>query len=517
MISAIPQLWRLLRTGATFERTGAMRDLLDAVGLTGWPRFLLRAMARPFGLFGRTGDPDLPPVARALQAMGPAYVKFGQILSTRPDVVGPAIVVQLRYLQDRLPPFPIEEARAILEAELGQRCWELITELGPPVAAASIAQVHPATWGPTGQKCAVKVLRPNVRNRFRSDIGTFYFIARVVETVASASERLRPTAVVAHFEGVVMSELDLRLEAAAASEFRDNAAEDPKLYVPAILWEGTTRRSMTMEWVDGLPMEPERLSAAGHDLEGIATRVIRIFLSHALRDGYFHADMHQGNLRVGPDGTLITLDFGIMGRLDPVTRRHYAEILYGFLTRNYRRVAEVHFEAGYVPAGQDVEAFAQALRAIGEPIFGQDVSQISMARLLAYLFETTERFGMATRTELILLQRTMVVVEGVARSLDPHSNMWEAAKPVVEAWIRDNMGAKQVLRDVSRTAEVLSRLGPRLPGLAEELVLLAEDARTARKRAALEPPPPPAPARWPWALGGVAAGAAGALGAMLWL
>ena len=486
MLSAIPQLWRLLRTGATFERTGAMRDILDAVGLTGWPRFIIRAGARPFGLFGRSGDADLPPVARALQAMGPAYVKFGQILSTRPDVVGPEIVTQLRYLQDRLPPFPIEDARRTLEEEIGPRCWDLFTELGPPVAAASIAQVHPATWGPTGAKVAVKVLRPNVRQQFRRDIAAFYFIARTVEAVVPSTERLRPTAVVAHFEGVVMTELDLRLEAAAASEFRDNSADDAKLYVPAIIWEGTSKRTLAMEWVDGQPLDPDVLRAAGHDLSAIATRVIRVFLSHALRDGYFHADMHQGNLRVGPDGTLITLDFGIMGRLDPVTRRHYAEILYGFLTRNYRRVAEVHFEAGYVPMTQDVEAFAQALRAIGEPIFGQDVSQISMARLLAYLFETTERFGMATRTELILLQRTMVVVEGVARSLDPHSNIWEAAKPVVEAWIRDNMGPRQMLRDVAATGEVLARMGPRLPGLAEELLMLAEEARNRRLRGPLK-------------------------------
>lgn len=286
MISAIPQLWRLLRTGATFERTGAMRDILDAVGLTGWPRFVIRAAARPFGLFGRRGDDALPPVARALQAMGPAYVKFGQILSTRPDVVGPDLVVQLRYLQDRLPPFPVEEARAILEAEIGARCWDLIGDLGPPVAAASIAQVHPATWTPTGRKIAVKVLRPNVRQQFRRDIGTFYFIAGVVEAVASASERLRPTAVVEHFEGVVAAELDLRLEAAAASEFRDNAMDDSKLYVPAIVWEGTSKRTLAMEWVDGLHLDPVALEAAGHDLTELSMRVVRVFLSHALRDGY---------------------------------------------------------------------------------------------------------------------------------------------------------------------------------------------------------------------------------------
>ncbi|GMG82957.1 2-polyprenylphenol 6-hydroxylase [Paralimibaculum aggregatum] len=516
MISAIPQLWRLLRTGATFERTGAMREILDAFGVRGIPRFALRALAWPFGVFGRSGDPTLPPVARACQAMGPAYVKFGQILSTRPDVVGDRITTQLRYLQDRLPPFPIEAAREIIAAELGERAL-LIEELGPPVAAASIAQVHPARWGPSGEKVAVKVLRPNVARQFRRDIGTFYFIARVVQGIVPGTERLKPHDVVAHFEGVVHTELDLRLEAAAASEYRDNARGEARIHVPEIYWEGTGRRMLTMEWVEGLPLDPAAIEAAGLDCREIGARVIRVFLRHALSDGYFHADMHQGNLRVRPeDGALILFDFGIMGRLDPVTRRHYAEILFGFLTRNYRRVAEVHFEAGYVPPDRDVEEFAQALRAIGEPIFGQDVSQISMARLLAYLFETTERFGMETRVELILLQRTMVVVEGVARSVDQHSNIWEAARPVVETWIRDNMGPRQIVRDVGQTVDILRRLGPRLPGLAQELVMLAEDARTRRAHPP-PPPPPPARPRWPALLAGVMLGVAGFAAGLLLL
>lgn len=511
MFSAVQHLWTLMRTGATFERTGALVAILDAVGIRGAPRFVLRALAMPLRPFGRRGDPALPPVARACQAMGPAYVKFGQILSTRPDVVGGEVVRQLRYLQDRLPPFPLAEARATLEDDLGFPVETLFTELGPPIAAASIAQVHPATWRADGRKVAVKVLRPDIRARFRRDIGSFYFIAGLIEAVVPGSERLRPKAVVGHFEGVVTAELDLRLEAAGANQFADNIRDDERLRVPEILWEGTGRRVMTMEWVDGLPVEPEALSEAGIDLAELGQRVIRIFLRHALRDGYFHGDMHQGNLRVGPDGTLILFDFGIMGRLDPVTRRHYAEILYGFLTRDYKRVAEVHFEAGYVPYDRDKEQFAQALRSIGEPIFGQDVSRISMARLLAQLFDITERFGMATRTELILLQRTMVVVEGVARSLDPRTNIWEAARPVVQEWISTNLGPVQAGRDLIETARILRRVGPRLPGLAEELLMLAEEARMRRRLAAEAPPPPREPSRWPWAVAGLAAGAGAVL------
>jgi len=511
MIGAPFHLWRLFRTGATFERTGAMAAILDAMEIRGWRRFAIRAFLWPFGRFGRPGNPDLPPLPRALQAMGPAYVKFGQVLSTRPDVTGAELGAQLRFLQDRLTPFPTDEARKTIAAELGPRAWELIGDFGEPVAAASIAQVHPAVWKPTGRKVAIKVLRPHVRRQFRADIGAFYFIARLFERIVPAARRLRPTAVVAHFEGVVNIELDLRLEAAAASEYRDNAGGDDKLLVPEVYWAGTSRRVLTLEWVDGLPLEPEPLAAAGQNLPDIATRLIRTFLRHALRDGYFHADMHQGNIRVGADGTLIMMDFGIMGRLDPITRRHYAEILYSLINRDFRRSAEVHFEAGYVPADQDVDAFAQSLRAIGEPIHGQDVSSISMARLLGYLMETSERFGMETRTELILLQRTMVVVEGVARSLDPHSNIWEASRPVVEDWIRENLGPAQIVRDIAKTARVLTRLGPRLPGLAEELVLLAEEARIRRKQAG-KPPRTGGGSRWPWLIGGVAIGLAAAAG-----
>ena len=498
-------VWRLLRTGATLERTGAMREILDALDVRGPARLALRTLAWPFGVFGRTGDSSLPPVARALQAMGPAYVKFGQVLSTRRDIVGDEMVAQLRYLQDRLPPFPLAEARAAIEREHGPGIWDMIGELGEPVAAASIAQVHPAIWRPTGEKVAVKVLRPGVRRSFRSDIGAFHMIAHLIESLVPMTRRLRPTAVVGHFESVVNSELDLRLEAAAASEFAENTAGDPALLVPRVHWEGTSRRILVLQWVSGTHIDPHALTEAGHDLRALGQHIIRTFLRHALRDGFFHADMHQGNLLVGEDGTLIVLDFGIMGRLDPITRRHYAEILYGFLTRNYRRVAEVHFEAGYVPADRDVEEFAQALRAIGEPIFGQDASAISMARVLAYLLETTERFGMATRTELILLQRTMVVVEGVARTLDPQANIFEAAKPVVEEYIRDALGPAALIRDLGETAQILARIGPRLPGLASELLMQAEEARTRRA----QPPPPPPPQRrvWPWVVGGIAVGA----------
>ncbi|MEO1471219.1 MAG: 2-polyprenylphenol 6-hydroxylase, partial [Pseudomonadota bacterium] len=447
MFRAPWHLWRLARTAATFERAGALAVILATLPIPRPAAVAIRAFGRLFGLLGARGDASLPPVARACQAMGPAYVKFGQILSTRPDIVGKEIVAQLRVLQDRLPPFSMEEARAVIAYELGEGAWESIADLGPPVAAASIAQVHPATWAPTGRKVAIKVLRPNVAAQFRADIGSFYFIAGAVDLIAPFARRLRPRDVVRHFESVVLTELDLRLEAASASQFRDNTADDRRFHVPTVYWEGTGRRVLTLEWVEGLPLDREAVMASGNDCEELAIRLLQTFLNHALRDGFFHADMHQGNLRMAEDGGIIALDFGIMGRLDAITRRHFAEIIYGFITRDYRRVAEVHIEAGYVPADRDVDEFALALRSIAEPIFGQDVSRISMARLVAYLLETTERFGMETRTELILLQRTMLVVEGVARSIDPRCNIWEAARPVVQAWIEERLGPRQAVRD----------------------------------------------------------------------
>lgn len=465
-------IWRLVRTGATMERAGAMRMALDAMEAPVPLRIAARILGWPFQWLGYRGDPSLPPISQALTALGPAYIKFGQILSTRPDVVGDDLATQLQVLQDKLPPFPMDMAKAAVHREFGQAVSSIFSEFSEPVAAASIAQVHQARLAETGQVVAVKVLRPGIEAAFRRDIDAFYFAASVIEFLSPASRRLRPTDVISHFEGVVMGELDLRLESSAAAEFAATTKDDTGFQVPEVNWELSGKTVMTLEWGEGLPIHDlSGLHSAGHDRIELGRRVLHLFLSHALRDGYFHADMHQGNLKVAPNGDIIALDFGIMGHLDDYTRRVYAEILYGFIRKDYRRVAEVHFEAGYVPADQNVEEFARALRAVGEPMFGMNASQISMARLLSYLFEVTERFGMETRTELILLQRTMVVVEGVARTLDPDINIWDVAKPIVERYIRENVGPVALLRDLTRTAQVLARFGPRLPELAEAALI----------------------------------------------
>lgn len=474
-------LIRLIRTGATFERTGAMAVVLEAFEAPPALRLALRVLAWPFKWLGFKGDETQPPVPRALTALGPAYIKFGQILSTRPDVVGSEMAEQLRVLQDKLPAFPTEIAKQTIAEDLGASVETLFSEFSEPVAAASIAQVHRARLAVTGEEVAVKVLRPKIEQAFRRDIDAFYFAARMIELLSPGSRRLRPMDVVEHFEGVVLGELDLRLETASAAEFATNTEKDDGFRVPLVKWETSSRRVMTLQWAEGVPLgDVAAIDAAGHDRVRLAEKVMTTFLSHALRDGYFHADMHQGNLKIGADGALVALDFGIMGRIDEYTRRVYAEILIGFIRKDYQRVAEVHFEAGYVPADRNVDDFARALRAVGEPIFGMEASRISMARLLSYLFEVTERFGMETRTELILLQRTMVVVEGVARSLDPHVNIWSVARPTVESYITENIGPKALIRDLAKTVRVLARFGPKLPQMAEAaLVAQSQKAEPA--------------------------------------
>ena len=454
-----------------------MRVVLDAFSAPPAIRIAARILGLPFAPLGYAGDPSMPPVTRALTALGPAYIKFGQILSTRPDVVGDELATQLRVLQDKLPPFPTDEALRAIERELEAPVPSLFEEFSEPVAAASIAQVHRARLRGTGEAVAIKVLRPGIERAFRRDVDAFYLAARLIGWLAPSIRRLRPMDVVAHFDGVVQGELDLRLEVAAGAEFAANTARDEGFRLPKVHWFLSGRRVMTQGWVEGVSAgDVTAIEAMGFDRAALGARVLQLFLKHALRDGYFHADMHQGNLKIGADGEVIAYDFGIMGRIDEYTRRTYAEILFGFIRKDYRRVAELHFEAGYVPADRDVDEFAQALRSVAEPIFDMDATRISMGRLLNYLFEVTERFGMETRTELILLQRTMVVVEGVARTLDPQINIWKVSRPVVEEYIAANIGPRALARDLARTARVLSRFGPRLPALAETALIRAREA-----------------------------------------
>jgi ubiquinone biosynthesis protein len=414
-------------------------------------------------------------LAAALTRLGPTYVKLGQFLATRPDVVGMAIARDLESLQDKMAPFPQSEAEATVAAALASPLHQTFASFGPAVAAASIAQVHRAEVESQERRpVAVKVLRPGIERRFQADIDAFRFAAGRAENLSAEARRLRLVEVVDTLARSVAIEMDLRLEAAAIAEMAENTKDDPNFRVPAVDWERTARNVLTLEWVDATPLsDRERLTGKGFDLKHLARALLQTFLRHALRDGFFHADMHPGNLFVDDAGHLIAVDFGIMGRLGPNERRFLAEILYGFITRNYRRTAEVHFEAGYVPPRHSVESFAQAIRAIGEPIHNRPASEISMAKLLTLLFEITGLFDMRTRPELLLLQKTMVVVEGVARSLDSDLDMWATAEPVVREWVERHLGPAGRIEDAAEGAAEVGRFLGGVPGL------LARGARIA--------------------------------------
>ena len=451
MISATSNLLRLTRAGFVFAREGVLA-LVDPALLPLPARVALklaRLIERP------TGASVNNRLANALTKLGPAYVKLGQFLATRPDVVGLALARDLELLQDKMAPFPEAEAEAIIAAALGKPLSEAYVTFGPAVAAASIAQVHRAEVElPQGLKpVAVKVLRPDVERRFRVDLEAFVFAARHAERLSAEARRLRLIETVATLRRSVAIEMDLRLEAAALSEMAENTKTDPDFRVPAVDWDRTAKGVLTLEWIDGTPLHDRAmLEAKGFDLKHLSRAIIQTFLRHALRDGFFHADMHPGNLFVDDDGKLVFVDFGIMGRLGPKERRFLAEILYGFITRDYRHAAEVHFEAGYVPPRHSIESFAQAIRAIGEPIHNRAADEISMAKLLMLLFEVTGLFDMRTRPELLLLQKTMVVVEGVARALDPKLDIWTVAEPVVREWIERHLGPAGRIEDAAQGA-----------------------------------------------------------------
>ena len=478
IVAAVGHSLRLARAGFVFAREGAFVDV-DPTMVPPGARLPL-ALAN---LIARRNVKGLAGLSRAVDRLGPSYVKMGQFLSTRPDIVGPKVALELESLQDRVTPMSRENAVAIIETAFAARIESVFTEFGEPVAAASIAQVHRATVDtPEGpRQVAVKVLRGGVEKRFARDLADMFFAARFAERAVPEMRRLRLVQVIDTLSRSVRMEMDFRLEAAAASEFAENSKDDPEIRAPTIDWDRTTREVMTMEWVDGVPFaDPERLEALGLDPRALARALIQTFLRHALRDGFFHADMHQGNFFIDAEGRIVAVDFGIMGRLGRKERRFLAEILFGFIRRDYRRVAEVHFEAGYVPSIHRVEDFAQAIRAIGEPIHSRTADQISMAKLLTLLFEVTALFDMETRVELVMLQKTMVVVEGVARKLDPQLNLWSTSEPVVSAWILENLGPKGRIEDAGRGAAALMALivdAPRrLEDIAAKLDVIAAEA-----------------------------------------
>jgi ubiquinone biosynthesis protein len=481
VISTLFHLFRLGRVGFVCAREGIF-GLVDPAPLPPQLRLVWR-LGRLIERHATAADAKHR-LSTTVTALGPTYVKLGQFLATRPDVVGPALARDLESLQDRMPPFSQEEAEQAVAAALDKKLSEVFVAFGPPVAAASIAQVHRAeVETPAGRRAvAVKVLRPGIERRFQVDFAAFRFVARDAELLSAEARRLRLVEVVDTLARSVTLEMDLRLEAAALSEMAENTKDDPDFRVPLVEWDFTARNVLTMEWIDGTPLHDRTaLSARKLDLARLGRVVIQSFLRHALRDGFFHADMHPGNLFVDAEGRLVAVDFGIMGRLGPKERRFLAEILFGFITRDYRRTAEVHFEAGYVPQHHSIEAFAQAIRAIGEPIHNRTAEDISMAKLLTLMFEVTGLFDMRTRPELLLLQKTMVVVEGVARTLDPRLDIWTTAEPVVREWIARNLGPAGQFEGAARGVGEIGSFLTRVPELLQRALRIAEQIDLATR------------------------------------
>ena len=503
-------LWRLMKWLRTLARHGALAGIERDPMTPPQVKRIIR-IAR----FGAS-VPKIPAYAEAFQACGPAAIKLGQALATRSDLVGDAAAHDLLRLQDRLPAVPFPIIKAAIERGLARSVEEVFTSIEEtPVGAASIAQVHRAVTT-EGVTVAIKVVRPGVEDEFAAALETYEWAAAQMEIIGGEFARLRPRATIATFRQWTLRELDLRREAASASELAEGLTAEPGFRIPGIDWRRTSRTVLTLEWIDGIKLSNiAAIDAAGHDRKALARTLVRGFLRQAIAEGFFHADMHQGNLMVAPDGDLIAIDFGIMGRLDTRARRWLAEILFGLITGNYRRVAEIHFEAQYVPAHHNIAEFATALRSVGEPMRGQPVKDMSVGNMLDSLFAITRDFDMVTQPHLLLLQKTMVMVEGVATALDPDVNMWEIAEPVVRDWLRGELGPEALLAD--RLVEDVRTLS-RLPELVRRI-----EARYPAEGGA--PPAPPLtliePVRlsFGW-LGYVAvavvAGAAGA-GVMAWL
>ncbi len=407
----------------------------------------------------------------SIQEMGTTFIKLGQFLSTRPDIIGDEVAKKLEKLQDKLPPFPSEEAKKIMKKELGENNYNSLMNISEPVAAASIAQVHKAQLNDNGtiNDIAIKILRPNIKKIFNEEIDALMLLAFIIEGTVKKTKRLKLVEIVFLLKEITNLELDLRFEAAAANEFQENTKNDFGFNVPKIFWNFTSENILALEWIEGISIrEKEEMEKRNIDTKKLASNVIQHFLRHAIRDGFFHADMHQGNLFVNKNGEIIPVDFGIMGRLDKLNKRYLAEILFGFVKRDYKKVAEVHLLAGLVSKNVSIDEFAQALRSIGEPIFGQSVKDISGGNLLKQLFEITEKFNMQTQPQLLLLQKTMVVVEGVARQLNPETNIWETSKPVLENWLKETKDPINYLNEtIENTSEVIKRL-PELPEIMDK-------------------------------------------------
>ena len=458
-------------------RKVAKSDILNIISKFQEPPWMIKVLFKilSFSFFQKkfveTKKDEGERLSSSLESMGTTFIKLGQFLATRPDIIGEELSKKLENLQDKLPPFSLNQAKEIIKKDLGETTYNSIINLSEPVAAASIAQVHKAQINDNGtiKDVAIKILRPNIKKLFNEEIDAMMLFAFFIESFVKKTKRLKLIEVVFLLKEITNLEMDLRFEAAAANEYAENTKNDIGFKVPQIYWNFTSENVMTLDWIDGISIrETEELKKRNLNTEKIAEDIIQNFLRHAVRDGFFHADMHQGNVFIDNNGQIVPIDFGIMGRLDKMSKRFLAEILFGFIQRDYRKVAEVHLLAGLVPKNVPIDDLAQALRSIGEPIFGQAVKDISGGKLLKQLFDVTEKFNMQTQPQLLMLQKTMVVVEGVARKLNPNTNIWTTSKPVLENWLRETKDPIIAINEtLQNTSEVIKRL-PEFPEIMDK-------------------------------------------------
>ncbi len=472
------QTLRLMRINFVLARHG-----LDEIILTAHIfrpiRFLI--YVSPFYWLRRRDAPRGARIRRALEDLGPIFVKFGQMLSTRRDLLPHDIADELAKLQDRVPPFPGREARLIIEQVLGKPVTELFQEFSEtPLASASIAQVHAARL-PDGREVVIKVLRPGVEHIIRGDLELLFLIAGLAERYWPDGRRLRPREIVSEYEKTILDELDLIREAANASQLRRNFQGSRLLYVPEIHWPLTRRNVMVMERIHGVPIsDVETLKARGTDMQKLAENGVTIFFTQVFKHNFFHADMHPGNIFVDvadpKNPRYVAVDFGIIGTLNPRDQQYLAENFLAFFNRDYRRVAELHVDSGWVPVGTRVNEFESAVRSVCEPIFNRPLKDISFGQLLLRLFQTARRFNMEVQPQLVLLQKTLLNIEGLGRELYPDLDLWTTAKPFLEDWTREQMGLKATLRRVLAGLPALRELLLEAPArLNRVLQQLAED------------------------------------------
>jgi ubiquinone biosynthesis protein len=433
---------------------------------------------------GHRGEPRGQRLREALETLGPIFVKFGQVLSTRRDLLPLDIADELAKLQDRVPPFPSEGAMAEIERSLGNSIEKIFKTFNPePVASASVAQVHLATL-PDGREVAVKVLRPGVEAEVAKDLALLETAAALVERRSAEGRRLKPRQVVAEFARHLDDELDLMREAGNASQLRRNFEGSPLLEVPQVHWDLCAPRVMVMERMHGTPIsQVEALRRKGVDIPALARAGVEVFFTQVFRDGFFHADMHPGNILVTDAGKYVALDFGIMGTLTDVDKSYLAQNFLAFFNRDYRRVAQAHLDAGWAPAGTRLDAFEAAIRAVCEPIFAKPLKDISFGRLLLRLFQTSQRFNVEIQPQLVLLQKTLLNIEGLGRELDPELDLWRTAKPYLERWMDEQVGWRALARSLRLEAPSWAATLPQLPRLLHRA--LSED-RTGPLARALE-------------------------------